>query len=210
MANAQGMLMVRGSFITLDELITSLGFSKAMKVLWELSKIINKGGAFGHLPPHEDQRINDSREQLKLAVNLYHALQKVLGDDDQAYKHTRRIVLLSAVMLLRTVYPSFEGGDFTKIVAGGNQEQASSRLSEEFPFADTEPAGISKDRIGFDVKVCRIPIVLAEIGADRLAPIFCEVDKMYFPIYAPEIEMTRTETLVLGGKRCDFRFEYRS
>ena len=209
MATNQAALMIRGSFITLDELFTELGAGKAMKVLWHLGTIMRQGGAFAHLPPHEDDRINASRDQLKLAVNLYQALLKVV-DEPTAFKHTRRIVLLSSVMLLRSVYPSFEGGDFTALVDGGDQAKASARLAKEFPFADTRPAGLTQSTIGFDVLVCRIPIVLAEVGAERLAPIFCEVDRMYFPIYAPEVEMTRTSTRIEGAEVCDFRFRYRA
>lgn len=208
MANKQATLMLRGSIITLDELTTSLGLGKALGILWRLSGIMRRGGAYAHLPPHPDPRINESREQLKLAVNLYQALQAEV-DEASAYRITRRIVLLSSVMYLRTVYPSFESGDFTKLVADGDPNKAAARLSEEFPFADTEARGMSKDAAGFDVVRCRIPIVLAEVGAERLAPIFCEVDRIYFPIYAPEVELTRTQTLVHGGTHCDFRFRFK-
>lgn len=208
MANKQLTLMVRGSFITLDELVSSLGGVKAGRVLWKLSGIMSGGGAFAHLPPHADPRINESREQLKLAVNLYLALKEVV-DEPTAYKITRRIVLLSSVMFLRTVYPSFEGGDFTRLVKDGDPKKAAARLSAEFPFADTVSVEMTRERAGFDVQVCRIPIVLAEVGAERLAPIFCEVDRIYFPIYAPEVEMTRTQTIVEGASFCDFRFKYR-
>lgn len=201
-------LLIRGAFITLDELITSLGVAQTLKVLSKLAKINAAGGAFAGLPP-TDQRMQDSRDQIALAVNLYQALLSVT-DETRAYKLTRRIVLLSSVMLLRSVYPSFEGGDFTKLVKDGDPRKASARLAQEFPFADTEPQEMTKETAGFDVTLCRIPLVLKEIGCERLAPIFCEVDAIYFPIYAPEVVMSRTETLVHGGNRCDFRFRYRT
>lgn len=207
MDSKQRALMIRGTLITLDEFVTSLGLRKSLKVFSSLSKIMRKGGAFAHLPPHEDERINASREQLKLAVNLYQALLEHL-EENEAFKITRRIVLLSSVMYLRTVYPSFEGGDFTQLVKDGDPNKAAARLSDEFPFADTVSTGMTKETAGFDVQLCRVPIVLEEIGASRLAPIFCEVDKIYFPIYAPEVVMTRKGTLVHGGTCCDFRFVF--
>lgn len=199
------LLMVRGGLITFDELVTSLGLRKAIKVFNRLGQMMRQGGAFGHLPPHPDPKINGSREQMALAVNLYQALLEAV-DEDQAYDITRKILVLSSVMYLRAVYPSFAGKDFTKVIAAGDAAVASERLGLEFPFADTETVDLTQKTCGFDVKRCRVPEVLAEVGAEKLAPIFCEVDYIYFPIYAPEVELTRTQTLIHGGSTCDFRF----
>ena len=196
-------LLVRSAWIAVDELRRVFGRFETAEVLGEVAWRNATGRPFRGVEAPRDPREAATRKELAPAVNLYHVLRERLGPR-QAYQIARRVILNTSLLHLRATYPDFGESSFLNLVGGG-AEEASSRLATDFPFADTEVVEISRDRAYFDVTACRIPRVLDQVGASELAPVFCEVDELYFRIYEPAVALERKETILGGGSRCTFR-----
>ena len=62
----------------------------------------------------------------------------------------------------------------------------------------------------FDVTACRFAEFFRSIGEPELgAALLCENDLHLAAIGAPDVELTRTETIMQGCRRCDFRYRFR-
>jgi hypothetical protein len=60
---------------------------------------------------------------------------------------------------------------------------------------------------GFDVERCAFVAMYAELGAADLGHLLsCGRDDEWYAAMAPGLRFERTETLMEGGPRCDFRF----
>ena len=129
-----------------------------------------------------DERERETRAELVPAVNLYDVLRERI-DDERAYQVARRVILNSSLLHLRSIYPDFKGRNFLGL-AQGDAGRAEARLGADFAFADTRVIEMTPEKASFDVVHCRIPATLSMVGASRLASIFCEVDFIYFPIFA--------------------------
>ena len=200
-------VLLRSSLFAFDELRRALGNRRALRVLLEVGRRNATGAPFKKLPPATDPRDQATRDELAPAVNLYQVLQDHLPEP-RALEVARRIILNSSLFHLRATYPDFHRGNFLDLVEG-DPGVASSRLATDFAFADTRVLEITEEKAAFDVEYCRIPGTLELVGAERLAPIFCEVDAVYFPIYEPDVVLTRPHTIVHGDAICDFRLEWR-
>ncbi len=199
--------LIRTAWIAHDEVRRTLGRVSTLSVLLEVGRRNALGHPFRHAPPPSDEQEAATRNELAPAINLYHVLRDRLGES-RAFDVARRVILNSSLLHLRSIYPDFPRDSFTALVAGGRDE-ASRRLATDFAFADTEVLEISDTRAAFDVVACRIPGVLEFAGAERLAPIFCEVDELYFLIYEPHVRLERAGTIVGGSERCPFRLTWR-
>lgn len=100
-----------------------------------------------------------------------------------------------------------------KVVAGGRPVTVEMLVNGMEAFAadgalSYEVVGRGGDGIGFDITRCRYAEYLDEIGARDLGPeLVCRGD---FPAAeAMGVELTRTETLMTGGRRCNFRYRLR-
>lgn len=63
------------------------------------------------------------------------------------------------------------------------------------------------DRLSFDVTRCRYAEMYREMGLGRIGHVLsCNRDGEFCKGYNPEMKLERTETLMLGGSRCDFRY----
>ncbi|MCA9679023.1 MAG: L-2-amino-thiazoline-4-carboxylic acid hydrolase, partial [Myxococcales bacterium] len=65
------------------------------------------------------------------------------------------------------------------------------------------------DELRFDVTACDFARLLPRLGAGHLAPLFCEVDRIYFDEPRRGVLLRRSRTLATGGDGCDFRFRAR-
>lgn len=200
-------VLLRSSMLAFDELSRVLGRRRALRILLEVGRRNAAGLPFKKVPPGRDAAERETRAELAPAVNLFDVLKEHISED-RAYEITRRIVLNSSLFHLRAIYPDFKRGNFLELVQG-DPGLATTRLATDFAFADTKVVEITKDKASFDVLVCRIPGTLALVGAQGLAPIFCEVDLLYFPIYEPEVDLCRSGTIVGGSPVCDFRLTWR-
>lgn len=199
-------VLMRSSIVAFEELSRAFGRLKALQLLGEVGKRNAQGLPFKHLPPPGDEREAETRAELVPAVNLYQVLL-AHTNPDEAFLVARRVILNSSLLHLRSIYPDFVGGDFSRLTTGGSSG-AEARLGADFAFADTRVLEMSEKKASFDVVHCRIPDTLRLVGAEKLAAIFCEVDFIYFPIFEPKVKLERTKTLILGGDVCDFRLTW--
>lgn len=67
-----------------------------------------------------------------------------------------------------------------------------------------------EERLAFDVTRCRYAELYRALGAPELGAIFsCNRDAALIEGFNPEIELTRTQTLMQGAACCDFRYARR-
>ena len=67
------------------------------------------------------------------------------------------------------------------------------------------------DRLDFDVVRCRYAEMYREMGLGEIGHLLsCNRDGEFCTGYNPDMELTRTETLMKGGTRCDFRYRLKS
>lgn len=67
------------------------------------------------------------------------------------------------------------------------------------------------DRLDFDVVQCRYAEMYREMGLGHIGHLLsCNRDGEFCTGYNPAMELTRTETLMSGAKRCDFRYRMKS
>jgi hypothetical protein len=68
----------------------------------------------------------------------------------------------------------------------------------------------SADRFAFDVTRCRYAEMYRSLGlADLGAVLSCNRDFALVEGFAPDVTLTRTQTIMEGASHCDFRFERR-
>lgn len=67
------------------------------------------------------------------------------------------------------------------------------------------------DRLAFDVTRCRYAEMYRELGiADLGAALSCNRDAALIEGFNPEVSLTRTETIMQGAPRCNFRYAMRA
>ena len=65
----------------------------------------------------------------------------------------------------------------------------------------------SEDTLSFDVVRCRFAEMYRELGVPELGALLsCNRDGSMMSGFNPEVEMTRTQTIMQGATHCDFRF----
>ena len=63
------------------------------------------------------------------------------------------------------------------------------------------------DAMEFDVTGCRYADFFRQLGEPELgAVLLCEVDLHMVEVGKPEVELTRTQTIMKGASHCDFRY----
>lgn len=69
---------------------------------------------------------------------------------------------------------------------------------------------LTDNRFGFDVTRCRYAEMYRALGIPELgATMSCNRDGSLVEGFNPDIEFTRTQTIMAGADHCDFRFEVR-
>jgi len=69
----------------------------------------------------------------------------------------------------------------------------------------------SSERLSFDVVRCRFAEMYRELGIPELGALLsCNRDFSMIQGFNPDVELTRTQTIVEGASHCDFRFRTRS
>ena len=65
----------------------------------------------------------------------------------------------------------------------------------------------SDDRLAFDVTRCRYAEMYRALGIAELGEVLsCQRDAALIDGFAPEVTLTRTQTLMQGAPYCDFRY----
>ena len=75
----------------------------------------------------------------------------------------------------------------------------------------TEPVGLNEERYDFNVTRCRYAEMYRALGIPELgAALSCNRDFALIEGFNPQIQLTRTQTLMQGAACCDFRFARQS
>ena len=72
---------------------------------------------------------------------------------------------------------------------------------------EIEPLGVSDEALAFDVTRCRYAEMYREMGLGRIGHLLsCNRDGDFCVGYNPDMKLTRTQTIMQGAERCDFRY----
>jgi len=64
------------------------------------------------------------------------------------------------------------------------------------------------ERYNYDVTRCRYAEMYHQMGLGEIGHLLsCARDDKFIVGYAPDVELTRTTTIMSGAKRCDFRYQ---
>ncbi|MDR1658071.1 MAG: L-2-amino-thiazoline-4-carboxylic acid hydrolase [Deltaproteobacteria bacterium] len=67
---------------------------------------------------------------------------------------------------------------------------------------------VGPNHLNYDVTHCQYAKMYCELGLAELGFILsCRRDEAFMKGYAPQVELTRTTTIMTGGSRCDFRYQ---
>lgn len=87
--------------------------------------------------------------------------------------------------------------DFAAIMPNWTREDA----------LEIEPLEMTADRMDFNVTRCRYAEMYREMGLGEIGHLLsCNRDGDFCIGYNPEIELTRTQTIMQGASHCDFRY----
>lgn len=76
---------------------------------------------------------------------------------------------------------------------------------------ETEVRELSDESFGFDVTRCRYAEMYRSLGLEDLgATLSCNRDGSLMEGFNPDVEFTRTQTIMGGADHCDFRFRVRA
>ncbi len=76
---------------------------------------------------------------------------------------------------------------------------------------ESEVVELTDTTFAFDVSRCRYAEMYRQLGMEELgATLSCNRDGSLIEGFNPNIEFTRTQTIMSGATHCDFRFEVRS
>jgi hypothetical protein len=149
--------------------------------------------------------IEQARIQAQVLVPLVKALQAELGEA-RANDLVRRA--------LGETYRRF-GEDFWRAKTGGEPGEAdvgkaigsAFRTYARGDALDYTVIEQSKDAFAFDVTTCRYAEFYQALGEPELGFLLvCEADFATAEGFGPDIELTRTQTLMQGAGHCDFRY----
>ena len=152
------------------------------------------------------------RHQLRSAVLFDMATKEALD-----WVEPDRVLLLREVIaevgsaFIGAIIP-FPSREDWALASGDARASFVNALRGRMINADMTPAGITDNRVGFDVHACRFAQLCREIGRPHLVPMFCEADSRFFAEEGPAgglIRLRRTKTIGRGQDRCDFRFQLR-
>lgn len=69
----------------------------------------------------------------------------------------------------------------------------------------------TEDRLEFNVTRCRYHEMYRDMGLGEIGDLLsCNRDGLFCTGFNPEIELTRTQTIMKGASHCDFRFKMKS
>jgi hypothetical protein len=105
--------------------------------------------------------------------------------------------------------------EVAKRTAGGPREKwaslTASSISRIGGDIDVEMLKQEPDAMEFNVTGCRYADFFRSLGEPELgAVLLCEGDDQIAEIGSPEVQFTRTQTIMKGAKYCDFRYRMKS
>ena len=182
-------------------LVKGLGWRNTWRVLRAMRSQQKQGEPFGHLPPPENERDSQSREQIGPAILLYKAIRSVAPQDAQSI--TQRIILADGIRFLRKTLGRLSPARLAALPPEDREQFAQVR-GERFFNATIQWDRIESDRVQFTVTDCRFPPLCKAANVPEIAPIFCLVDERYFGSVEENAVLERPFTIAEGAKTCPF------
>jgi hypothetical protein len=99
-------------------------------------------------------------------------------------------------------------------ISGSPQEKWARMMADSLPSIgndiDLEVLRADSEAQEFNVTGCRYADFFRQLGEPELgAVLVCEADDHMVDVGNPEVELTRTQTIMTGAKHCDFRYRLR-
>ena len=90
----------------------------------------------------------------------------------------------------------------------GRLQQAAARIGTDI---ETQMLRVEPDAMDFNVLGCRYADFFRELGEPELgAVLLCEGDHHIVDAVGPDVQLTRTQTIMKGASYCDFRYRMKS
>lgn len=143
--------------------------------------------------------IEQAKIQAQVLVPLIKAFQAELGEE-RANEIAREALGELYRKFGQEIGAQGEGSPTEKFVAA-------SRIFSAGDALDIEVIRQTPDAFEFNVTGCRYAQFYKELGAPELGFLFlCSQDFPMTEGFSPNLELTRTQTIMQGASHCDFRF----
>jgi hypothetical protein len=186
-------------------LFGELGIRVTLGLLPELKRRERQGAPWMGLGEPSSEAEKWSREQIGPAIALY----QVLRDREVAnpLDVIRKVILGSTVPWMKWAIGTISPVHYRAMTPGERLAWIEGKTSGFFNMELTDLAA-HEEGASFRVVKCFFPGLCAQAGVPEMAPLFCEVDAMYFGGVQKGIELDRKETLAQGGTHCGFAFRW--
>jgi len=149
--------------------------------------------------------LDQVKMQAQVLVPVLKALRAELGDE-----RANRLVITALREWARDVYQRIGA-----MTPGSPKEKWAALNAEAMPRigADVDMQLLKQDTdvMEFNITGCRYADFFRQLGEPELgAVLLCEVDNHVAEIGSPEVELTRTQTIMKGASYCDFRYRMKS
>jgi hypothetical protein len=147
-----------------------------------------------------------SQKQIHPAFALYDTLISKGYSIDESAAAVENVVIGVANEFLKFTVPAIKMKDIERRNLSDRKKMFST-IVERFPNTFGTLKVDENESYHFTVDSCLFSAYCKQLGYEKLAPIFCKADKMYFDQYQPNVEFSRADTLAMNGKPCDFSFD---
>ena len=149
--------------------------------------------------------LDEVKLRAQVLVPVLKALRAELGEDG-----ANRLVINALREWSREVYRRVGAS-----MVGSPREKWAALTAEAAPRIgtdiDVQMLRVDPDAMEFNVIGCRYADFFRQLGEPELgAVLLCEVDNHVAEVAGPEVELTRTQTIMQGASYCDFRYRMRS
>ena len=149
--------------------------------------------------------LDEVKLQAQVLVPVLKALRAELGEDG-----ANRLVINALREWSREVYRRVGAS-----MVGSPREKWAALTAEAAPRIgtdiDVQMLKVDPDAMEFNVIGCRYADFFRQLGEPELgAVLLCEVDNHVAEVAGPEVELTRTQTIMKGASYCDFRYRMKS
>jgi hypothetical protein len=149
--------------------------------------------------------LDQAKIQAQVLVPLLKALRAELGEERANRLVTIALRDWSRDMFLRmgALMPGSPKDKWAALSAA-----AMPRIGADIDF---EMLKQDSDALEFNITGCRYADFFRALGEPELGAVLtCEADKHMVEVGSPEVELTRTQTIMKGAKYCDFRYRMKT
>jgi hypothetical protein len=190
-------------------IIKKFGWIKGISIVFkmQLNKLTNNpfhSLNSKHEPITSKERL--SQKQILPVFALYDALISQGYSIDESVLTIEHVVTGVANDFLKFTVPIIKQKDIERRNLS-ERKKMFNKIVDRFPNTFGVLKVDDKETYHFTVDTCLFSAYCTQLGYNNLGPIFCKADKIYFDQFQPNIEFSRTNTLAINGKPCDFSFE---